>query len=88
MNVAETYDSKMYRLKYKWMLETQIWLLSLIIIEISSVYRLASMYDDMVDVKEKINEINKLQNNQNEEKIENLPTRESMRHDTGENIIQ
>jgi len=86
-NVAETYDSKMYRLKYKWMLETQIWLLSLIVIEISSVYRLATIYDDIIHVKERINEIEKLEKNRKEEKIDNLPTRESMRYDTGENII-
>jgi hypothetical protein len=87
LNVVETYENKMYRLKYKWMLETQIWLLSLIIIEISSLYRLASIYDDMVIIKEKINERNKLEKIEDGEKIDNLPTRESMRYDTNENII-
>lgn len=85
LNLAESYENKMYRLKYKWMLETQIWLLSLVIIEIAAVYRLASIYDEMSCIKENINNVAKKEKSDKKENLEYLPTKESMRFDTNEN---
>lgn len=35
----------MFRLKHKWLTEAEIWLTSLIIFELITIYRLASLYD-------------------------------------------
>ena len=77
----------MYRLKYKWMLETQIWLLTLIVIEIGSIYKLSSIYDEILEIKDKINSERSEEKKEEKEKIENMPTTESMRCDTNENIV-
>jgi hypothetical protein len=87
LNIDETYENKMYRLKYKWMLETQIWLLTLIVIEIGSIYKLSSIYDEILEIKDKINQERSEEKKEEKEKIENMPTTESMRCDTNENIV-
>lgn len=41
----EPHEKKLFRLKHKWLTEAEIWLTSLIIFELISIYRLASLYD-------------------------------------------
>jgi hypothetical protein len=42
---GEPYDRKMYRLSQKWLIESEMWLAFLIIVELISICKLASMHD-------------------------------------------
>ena len=51
-------NKKIWILKYKWLIESEIWMCSLIIVEVLSIYRLAGMFDKRLNI-EKFNEENK-----------------------------
>ncbi len=56
----------MYRLSQKWLIESEMWLVFLIIIELISIYKLASMHDRRLklaaDLKLSSEEIKVLEN--------------------------
>ncbi len=54
----QTHNKKIFLLKYKWLIESQIWITSLIIVELLTIYRLAGIFDKRIQI-EKFNEENK-----------------------------
>ena len=42
---TETYERRMYKLSNKWLIESEMWLTFLIIVEILSIYRIATLND-------------------------------------------
>jgi hypothetical protein len=41
----ETYERKLYRLHQKWIIEAELWLTTLVMIELSAIYRLATIFE-------------------------------------------
>ena len=64
---TETYDRKMFRLSQKWLIEAEMWLTFLIIIELTTIYKMAVMNDKKNKIAKDLNlsadEIKKLENN-------------------------
>jgi hypothetical protein len=77
---VESYENRLFRLKFKWILETEIWLLALVVIELLSIHRLVYIYDKSVQLKQNLldfaNEQDKFKSN--EDSNENLPTKSSI----------
>lgn len=75
----ESSEKKLYRLKHKWLVEAEIWLLSLIIIEIITIYRLNTLFDrrremeGVIEVAEKEKKLGFKEESQN-----NFPTKETI----------
>lgn len=77
-NIAmDSPEKKLYRLKFKWMIEEQIWLLALIVIELLSIFKFAKLYDGKQKFKSRLDE---KETNRYEmlEKEENMATQASL----------
>ena len=68
--VTESYERKLFRLSYKWIIESELWMTSIIIFELAAIYFLSTMGDKKqkcVDQLKKLGynseEINKIENN-------------------------
>ena len=44
--VHENYDRKLFRLSYKWIIESELWMTCIIIFELAAVYFLSTMGDN------------------------------------------
>ena len=65
----ETYTQKLIRLDKKWVIESEIWMIFLIIICLLSIYKNAHLFNKEIKLNEKIKDINKeiINNNNNNE---------------------
>jgi len=52
------HNKRIWLLKYKWLIESEIWICSLIIVEVLTIYRLAGIFDARIKM-EKFNQENK-----------------------------
>ena len=52
----ETYNQRMLRLNKKWVLESEIWMIFIIIISFISIYRNANLFNKEIQLDEKIKE--------------------------------
>ncbi len=52
----ETYNQRMLRLNKKWVLESEIWMIFIIIISFISIYRNANLFNKEIQLNEKIKE--------------------------------
>jgi len=46
----EIYDRRMYRLSQKWLIESEMWLVCLIIVELASIYKFANLNDQRLEI--------------------------------------
>ncbi len=53
----DTPEKKLYRLKYKWIVEEQLWLITLILFEIIAIYRLSQLFDWEVELESEDEEL-------------------------------
>jgi hypothetical protein len=80
----DTLEKRLYRLKYKWIVEEQVWLLTMIFVELISIYRFSMIYDREKQLNELINMAEKKYTKETNEiseqnKIEeNMPTQTSL----------
>ena len=68
--VHENYERKLFRLSYKWIIESELWMTSIIIIELAAIYFLSTMgdkkhkyIDQLKNMGYKDEEIKKIENN-------------------------
>jgi hypothetical protein len=63
---GEPYERKMYRLSQKWLIESEMWLAFLIIVELISIWKLASMHDKRHEIASQMkisaDELKKIEN--------------------------
>ena len=69
---TETYTQRMIRLDKKWVIESEIWMIFLIIICLISIYRNAHLFNKEIRLDEKIKEIKeKIKKNESNNKVNN-----------------
>ncbi len=63
----EPYEKKMFRLSQKWLVESETWLVFLILVELTTIYKLARMNDTRLKIANKLGltdeEIKQIENN-------------------------
>lgn len=47
---SEPYEKRMYRLSQKWLVESETWLVFLILVQLSTIYKLARMNDKRLKI--------------------------------------
>ncbi len=50
----ETHENKIYRLNQKWLIESELWLAFMIVVELASIYKLASLNDRRLNMQSKM----------------------------------
>lgn len=85
----DTPEKRLYRLKYKWLMEEQIWLVTLIFAEIVAIFKMANLYDrEKIATNELIN-IQLLKEKRKKDeliRLENLPTQTSLENEYINNL--
>ena len=51
---TDTYEKRLFKLNQKWLIESELWLCFLIIIELASVYKLASINDKRMKIGQEL----------------------------------
>jgi hypothetical protein len=80
----DTPEKRLYRLKYKWLMEEQIWLLTLVFTEICAIFKIASLYDREKIAKTELANIQYLKDKREKDELirsENLPTQTSVENE-------
>jgi hypothetical protein len=80
----DTPEKRLYRLKYKWLMEEQIWLLTLVFTEICAIFKIAGLYDREKIAKTELANIQYLKDKRDKDELirsENLPTQASVENE-------